>query len=352
VAMLSFAHPHAYTWAEAIQASDDARVVAIWDEDPVRGRAAALRYESEFVADLETALARPGVVAAAVASENARHAEHTVAAAEHGKHVLCEKPMATTLEDCDRMIEAVRRAGVTYFQAFPMRFDPGNHRIRELLARGAIGRVTAVSKRHGHAYAALGWPPELAADNWLLDPRRSGGGALMDEGVHSADWLRWLFGEPESVQASIGPSERLGVEEDSVAVYRFPDGMLATQQSSWRHVASIQTSEIAGTAGTILQRFCDLASSRFAADQGPYPLQLYTVEADRWETLTDVPLHFPTAHQAVARAFLDCLRTGAPPPVTAEDGKRAVQLILAAYASARSGRPVQLDRASSAATSP
>lgn len=174
VAILSFAHPHGWAFGEAFSDDPRARLVGVWDADPERGQVAAARLGTVYQADLDRLLRDPALDAVAVTAEHGAHVEPVVRAAAAGKHILGEKPMATTLTDCDRIIAAVDMAGVTYMQGFQMRFDPVNQYIRDLVHGGEIGRVATVYKRHAHAQGLLGWPN--GEERWMFDPRLSGGG--------------------------------------------------------------------------------------------------------------------------------------------------------------------------------
>ena len=169
------------------------------------------------------------------------------------------------------------------------------------------------------------------------DPRASGGGTLLDEGVHAADFLRWMFGEPESVSA-VTSSALLGlaVEDLAIAVFRYANGMLAELTTSWSFVAAENSIEIYGDHGTALLGGVDLASKDFCT-QGW--LRTYAGGERRWRTSDSVP-RFKSGgfHQQNALAFLDALSRDIPPPVTLDDGRRALAMILAAYEAAATGR--------------
>lgn len=342
IVLLSFAHDHAHHWARAINRSRDAELAAIWDDNRERGETAARKYGTVFEPDLDRLLTRDDVDAVAICSENVRHADHTEAAAKAGKHVLCEKPMATTLEDCDRMIKACKDAGVMYMQTFPKRFDPVYVKIKELLDEGAIGRIGTVRMRHGHYFALVKeWMDNKDAD-WLRDPVAGGGGAFLDEGIHAADVLRWLFGDPISVTAVIDnvlvPME---VDDNGAAIWRFDSGVIAIHQSNWTDLAATNTLEIYGEAGVIIQQYSDCSSTRIMGEISQ-PLMMYSKKNGSmgWEVF-DLPIHFPAYHETVPLKFVEALLDGTEPPVTGEDGKKALEMILGAYQSAREERTVR-----------
>ena len=123
-------------------------LVACWDDNEQRGREAAAAFGMEYRADSEAITADPNIDAVIVATETNRHAEYVEQAAAAGKAILCQKPLATTLADCDRIIEAVRRSGVKFSVAFQMRQDPVNRKIKELVEAKAVGEIAVVRRRH------------------------------------------------------------------------------------------------------------------------------------------------------------------------------------------------------------
>jgi predicted dehydrogenase len=338
IALLSFAHTHQEHWATSLAADPRAIVRAVWDTDSRRGAAAASRHATAFEASLDAVLRRSDVQAVAICAENCRHADLAVAAAQAGKHILCEKPIAPSLSACRRMASAVTESGVTYMQSFPQRLLPANHHVRSLLREGAIGPLSLVRKRHGHYFALRDLAQTMP---WILDPVQAGGGAFLDEGVHQTDMLRWLLGDPFEVVAL--PGRRSGgrsAEDTGAAIYRFADEVTAVLEAGWTWVAGGLTTEIYGDRGTIVQGFTDCASAAAPLPGAAY-LRLY--RADRpepaWTDLGD-PHDFWTIHQRVPRAFLDCLIAGRPPASTLADGAAALEMVLGAYQAAAERRAV------------
>lgn len=332
VGLLSVAHYHGHYWAEAFRESPLAELVGIWDDDAARGEDAAARHGVRFWADLESLL--DACEAVGITSETVQHARLVEAAARRGRHVLCEKPLAATREDCDRIARAVAETGIVFMQSFPKRFDPVNHELRRLVDSGALGRLALARVRHGHFY---GLDPAFRG-SWYVDPTRGGGGALLDEGVHAADFLRWLLGEPESVTATVsGAALGLPEEDTAVAVFRFPGGVLGEIATGVVFVAGDNSVELYGTDGMAVLSGVDLASRDLT--EGTF-LKTYRVGEPRQWTVSPIVPRFKTGgfHQQNPLAFLEALRGGGPPPVTLEDGRRAVEMILAAYRAAETGR--------------
>jgi myo-inositol 2-dehydrogenase / D-chiro-inositol 1-dehydrogenase len=332
IGVLSFAHYHARFWSETFRDSPIADFIGIWDEEEGRGQEAAKTYGTRYWSELSALLQACDAVA--ICSETVHHLRLIREATAQKCHILCEKPLATTLADCDSIESLVQRAGVTFMQSFPKRFDPVNHELKKIIEAGRLGTLALVRVRHGHFH---GLEPNFHKE-WFVQPSLGGGGTLIDEGVHAADFLRWMFGEPESVVAMKSAATlKLPVEDAAIAVFRFPNGMLAEVCASWSFAAANDSIEVYGTKGTVLISGVDLGSRDITS--GGY-LKIYEASSGekRW-TVSDVVPRFKTGgfHQQNALHFLAALHERKPPPITIKDGRRALELILAAYRSIESG---------------
>lgn len=342
--ILSFAHYHANFWAEAINTAADVVLAGIWDDDAERGQAAARQYAAGYRSDLSALLRECDAVG--ITSETVKHADLVEQAAAAGCHILLEKPIATTLADCDRIAAAVRAAGIIFMQNFPKRYDPINHALLEIVRRGDLGQLTLVRIRHGHFHG-------LRADfgrEWFVDPALGGGGTLIDEGVHAADFLLWLLGEPDTVSATISNRVlNLPVEDTALACFTYPSGTLAEVSTGWSFLAADQSIELYGTQGSALLSGVDLASRDFATL--PY-LRVFRHGEDRgrWDGPQLTP-YFKQGnfHQQGPLYFLECIRQGKEPIVSLELGRKSLEMILAAYRAAGSGQVQKIEFARSAA---
>lgn len=330
IGVLSFAHYHANFWSEVF--AGRGVLAGIWDDDVARGRDAARRFGTDHHASLDALLER--CTAVAICSETARHADLTAAAARRGLAVLCEKPLAATLDDCERIVRIVADHDLFFMQSFPKRFDPVTHRLHAIVTSGEIGDITLARVRHGHFY---GLQPDFR-ERWYVQRALSGGGALLDEGVHAADLLALLFGMPQDVVAQV--SDRmlgLEVEDVGIAVFRWASGLVGEIASSFTYAAADASIELYGTRGTVIVSGVDLASRDIT--DGSFMRIYRTGKAEpRWETIDVVP-RFKQGqfHQQNAIAFADALEQELPPPITVTDGYNAFRMIDAAYRAARSG---------------
>ena len=232
----------------AMQASGNGRVAALYDPDPAsRDRAAAL-FGVPSHGDLQAFLATPGLGAVYVAAPNHAHRALVEAAAGAGLPVLCEKPMATTLADAEAMVAACARAGVLYGTAFDQRFHAAHQTLAGMVASGRLGTVIAV-----RIVYACWLPADWAGDNWRVDPRRAGGGALMDLAPHGLDLSSFLLGEPLVDVAAMGQSRvhDYDVEDGALLMARSRSGVLVQLHVAYNCPETLprRRLEVVGTAG-------------------------------------------------------------------------------------------------------
>ncbi|MFO7290264.1 MAG: Gfo/Idh/MocA family oxidoreductase [Bacillota bacterium] len=321
VGIISVAHMHAYSYARALKQLEGVELAGIADPDQERGGAAARRFGVQFFPDID-GLLDSDIDAVIVTSENVKHREHVLAAARAGKHVLCEKPLATILQDAREMIEACKKNGVELMTAFPVRFNPSIARAREMIKEGRLGRILAIKGTN------RGKNP----GGWFVDPSLSGGGAVMDHTVHVVDVMRWFMGsEVREVYAEVDrlPSAG-GIDEAGILTMEFDNGVFATLDCSWSRNRAFPTwgdvtLEIVGTEGAL------------SVDAFAQKLHVYTddqgVSWDYWGDDMDV---------GMIREFVVSIREGRSPSVTGEDGLKAVEVALAAYRAAETQTPVIL----------
>ncbi|TAL09980.1 MAG: Gfo/Idh/MocA family oxidoreductase [Chloroflexota bacterium] len=225
-----------------IQAADRSTVVAIASRDVERARSAAAALGIPRVhGSYEALLADPGIDAVYIPLPNHVHAEWTIAAARAGKHILCEKPLAMTARDAERMVEACAAAGVVLMEAFMYRHHPSWVAVRELVAAGRIGRLVAIQS----------WFSYFNDDPAnIRNIREYGGGALFDIGCYNVNLSRMLFdAEPRRVEASIVRDPASGVDVMTSGLLEFEDGV-STFTCSTR-AEDDQRVHIYGTEGRI-----------------------------------------------------------------------------------------------------
>jgi predicted dehydrogenase len=334
--IISFAHGHSQAYCQRMVQFDDVRLVSCWDDDEDRGRKAADTYGMTYTPHLEDLLANPEIQAVIITCETNRHVEMILAAADAGKDILCQKPLALSLADCDRIIAAVKRTGIKFEMAYQMRHDPSNQKIKELISSGALGRIGLLRRRH---CIPVLFNPDfyLGPTRWHVDPEKNMG-MFMDDASHATDFIHWVLGKPASVMAEIENTlTQVAPDDTGVAIYRFASGTMAVLTNSSVTLAGENTTEVYGDQGVLIQNFDDAVSTHLAAPGAP-AVKLYTKDNPKW---VDLGISIPAGHgeriMAVPRAFIDGLKNDAPPIITAEDGRVSVEMVLGAYQSARTG---------------
>lgn len=232
--------------APAIAAARNGHLVATYDPDPAARVPGVAAHTG-----LDAFLAAPGLGAVYVAAPNHAHRALVEAAAASGKPVLCEKPMATTLEDAAAMVAACARAGVLYATAFDQRFHPAHRALARLIAGGVLGTVTAIRIAYA-CWVDVGWAP----DNWRADPRRAGGGALFDLAPHGLDLAAVLLGEPIEEVAALGQArvQDYAVDDGAVLIGRAAGGALLSLHVAYNCPETLprRRLEVLGTGGQVV----------------------------------------------------------------------------------------------------
>ncbi len=353
IGILSFAHGHVNSYANEIRSCEDARLIACWDDDAVRGQKNAGNYGIPFEPGLATILARKEIDCVMIASETNKHTDLSIAAMEAGKGVLLQKPMAISLADCDRIIAAVQRTGVWFSLAFQMRCDPQNIAMRRLLREGAIGRVGMIRRRH--------CIPVLFNKAFVEGPSKwhisaeANKGMFFDDATHALDWLYWTTGRrPVSVIAEIdNVLTDVAPDDTGIAVFRFDDGMFAEVMNTSVTLAGENTTEIYGDRGVIIQNHGDSPSCSIVPPHA-IGVKIYQTSSAS-EGWRDLGIPIPRSHgeriAGVARPFVDAFKSGTP-MCTAEDGRVSVEMCLACYRSAELGRRVSFPFEESTGESP
>jgi predicted dehydrogenase len=341
IGVISFAHGHVTAYCNRMKHWDDVRLVAAWDDDTARGERQAAQFGMEFSPHLEDLLDRPEIDAVIVTSETNKHGDHCVAAAEAGKHILLQKPMALSAEECDRIIAAVDRGGNTLQMAFQMRCDPVNQQMKQWIDDGTLGKIGTLRRRH---CLSLLFNESFFAGptRWHVDPVANKG-MFMDDAVHAADFLLWLLGRPVSVMAEIdNVLSSVAPDDTGMAVYRFESGAFGLLYNCSVTLAAEITTEIYGDQGAVQHYYGDGVSSPYAPE-GAAPLKFFRRGGSGFE---EVRMAIPKSHgeriAAVPRPWIDQLKAGGTPECDARAGKVSTMMCLGAYESAATGRRVLL----------
>jgi UDP-N-acetyl-2-amino-2-deoxyglucuronate dehydrogenase len=320
--------------ADAIALLPDARLIAVTDVAAGAAQAFAAARGCAAEPTLDDLLARNDVDVVCVCVPSGQHADVGVRAAKAGKHLVIEKPLDVTLEAADRLLAAAREAGVALTVMSQHRFDPGVIEAKRLIDDGALGTLVlgeASTKwyRTQEYYDSAPW-----RGTWALD-----GGALLNQGIHYVDLLRWCMGPVTEVTAvCTTQTHQIEVEDTALALVRFASGAVGTIGATTAAYPGFpQRLEITGTEGTVtvedgqLVRVAlrDAAQTGGPAGAGP------SAAAD--------PGGLDAAiHAAQLADLLAAAGEGREPAVSGQDGRDALEVVRAVYESSRTGRPVRL----------
>ncbi len=330
------------TIPEGIIPARGAELVAVQDIAPERVRAVAEKYGVPGYTSVEELLAADGVDAVYIATPTNVHHEQTIAAARAGKHVLCEKPLALTLEECEASIAACAEAGVKLGTNFMMRFHACHTKIKQMLDSGALGTPVL-----GRAELTCWYPPIPGAFRQI--PELGGGGALIDMGNHCIDLLEMFFGKVARVSCFTGNLVQDYQSEDTaVVVLQFRCGAVGMVDTLFNvpDAAARNMLEVYGskgslvTKGTIGQDSSGSISAVVESGDKGYDAAQVRDTGSPEEIITPEVVNM---YQAAIEGFCAAIENDTEPPVSGADGLWSHRVIEACYQSARTGRAVALD---------
>ncbi len=327
--------------AAGIEAHPDGRLVAVASRSRERAERFAGEHPCEVMDDWREMIRRDDIQAVCICTPSGLHAEQGIAAAEAGKHVLVEKPMAITLPECDAMIRAARDNGVRLGVIFQKRTDEAPNRMRQAVRQGVLGKVffgdASIKYWRNQAYYDSGdW-----RGTWALD----GGGCTMNQGIHGIDLLLYIMGDVESVYAKTDTvAHDIEVEDIAIALLRYRNGAYGRLQTATAvnpgqgvHI------EVNGTLGTAA--LADETITSWAVSESKEILAVETAgtKAERSTAASSATQFSTRGHVIQVADFINAVRTGGELICSGEEGRRSVHLIMAMYESARRGEEVFLD---------
>ncbi len=328
--------------AQAISQLDNARLVSVHDIAADRANAFAKEKGCQAYDNLDKFLADNDLDVVTICTPSGSHMEPAIAAAKHGKHVICEKPLDVSLERIDKMIEAHQKAGTQLGAVFNARFEPVNQALKKLITAGRLGRVT-----YGGGYVPWYRVPEYySASEWKGTRKFDGGGALMNQGSHTVDLLQWLMGQRvKRVTAFTATSfHKIEVEDCAAAALEFENGALGILFASTSMYPGVASRvEIGGTEGTFISESTALKYLSLKDQTGEEDefVKKFGGAGDA-QGAGDPAAIRADNHRHNFAAFLKAMDAGKTPELDGQEARKAVQTILAVYESARTSRPVEL----------
>jgi predicted dehydrogenase len=317
-------------------ANQDVEIVAVCDVVESRAIEMAEQYGAKAFTHYNEVLELEEVNVISVCLPNSLHAPVSIAALNAGKHVLCEKPMATSKEEAEEMIQAAERNQKTLMIAHNQRFVSSHQKAKQLIESGEIGKIYSFRTTFGHP-GPEGWSID-GRSSWFFDKEQAFIGALGDLGVHKSDLIRYLLGEVAEVGAFVETSakENTDVDDNAVAVLRMESGVIGTLAASWSYVSQGDNSTIIYGENAILRLEDDPDYSLIVQYKNgevvKYELDKIQTNEEGGQTNTHVIDH-----------FVEAIIHNKAPLITGEEGKKSLEVILAALESNRTKKFVNLN---------
>ena len=317
----------------------EAEVVAVYARNKEKAKVFAEKHHiPAWYDDLDEIIEQSGGDVVDICLPNYLHYSATLKAAAAGKHIIIEKPLAITIEEADAMIAACKQAGVKLMYAEELCFAPKYERVRQLVNEGAIGDIYMLKQAEKHS------GPH---SDWFYDIELSGGGVLMDMGCHAFAWFRWMLNNArvKSVFASMSTvvhKERTKGEDNSVVIVEFENGVTAVAENSWaKHGGMDDKSEVYGTGGVV---YADLfmGNAAISYSKTGYGYAMEKADTTVGWSFTVFEEVFNQGYPHELKHFIECVQQDKQPLVTGEDGRAVLEIIYAAYASARKGKKIFL----------
>lgn len=322
---------------ESVLAADNAVLAGVADVRQESAVALAAEYGTRSYASVEQMLGDPSVDAVSICTPSGFHASCALAALEAGKHILVEKPLAVTVEDCDRIIACAKEKGLTAGVISQFRFNASVRHLREMVKEGRLGKIITGELLMKYYRSQAYYDSSSWRGTWALD-----GGSMMNQGIHGVDAMLYLLGPAESVSGYMDTmTHKMEAEDTAVCAVKFKSGaMIVIQSTTSAYKGAPRHISIVGTQGSVV----------ITEDT----IEKCDVEGYEWEPVTEEngaknlghqnPMSISCeGHKFQLRDFAEAILEGREPAVPLIESRRAVALIQGAYESARTKKAVKID---------
>jgi len=332
-----------YFHAKAIEEIKNARLLGIYSTNKIKSDQFAVQHRCTAYETLDEMLSRPEIDIVCICTPSGIHLEPAIAGIKAGKHCLVEKPLEITIERCDKIIEAAEKAGVKTGVIFPSRFYEASAQLKKSINENRFGDLVL-----GDAYVKWSRSTEYyQSGKWRGSWKYDGGGALMNQGIHSVDLLQWYMGPVESVQ-SVSANVRhknIEVEDTIVSTIKFRNGALGTIEcSTGVYPGVLKRIEIMGTSGTAILEEDHLIQWQFEQESKEDENIRNAIQPGaNWHGGASNPADISfVGHQRQIEDFIHAIETNGTPFVDGKEGRKSVEIVCAIYESARLGKKVEL----------
>ena len=321
-------------------ANPNAEVYGFYDINQERAEALAAKYGGKAYASYEALLADPQIEAVSVCAANHAHAEISIAALKAGKHVLCEKPMAVTLEECEAMVAAAKESGKYLMIGQNQRLAKAHAKAKELIAQGAIGKVLTFRTIFGHGGPET-WSIDPGSNVWFFDKTKAAMGAMADLGIHKTDMIQYVLGskivKTQAVLTTLDKRDAtgslIGVDDNAICIYQMENGAIGTMTASWTYYAAEDnTTVIYGTKGELR-----------LYDDPKYSVQQINADGTRIDYQIDqIQTNDNQTASGVIDLFVECLVEKKEPEISGANVLHAMKAVFASIESSAKGCAVEV----------
>lgn len=329
---------HTYEYAH----NKDVEIVGYFDMYHERAVAMAKDFGGKVYDDVEDLINDPEIEAVSVCVANAKHCEYTVKALNAGKHVLCEKPMAVTLEECEQMVEAAKKNGKHLLIDQNQRMTPTHQKAKELIASGAYGKVLSFQTTFGHG-GPESWSADKSKNTWFFKKDAASFGSMADLGIHKLDLIRYLISDDaDSAYAKLCVLDKtfedgtpIEVDDNAVLVLNFKKGAFGTVTTSWTvYGQEVQTTTIY-LQGGIMKLYADPEYSLIVVKKDG------TVDKFKLDVIqTNDDAQQASSH--VIDEFINAIKEDRPSVLDASEVIGSMRAVFACVESDKTGMPVKV----------
>ena len=322
-------------------ANPHAEVYGFYDINLSRAEELAKKHGGKAYASYQELLEDPEIDAVSVCAANHVHAEISIAALKAGKHVLCEKPMALTLAECEAMVAAAREAGKYLMIGQNQRLAKAHMKAKELIEQGAIGKVLTFRTIFGHGGPET-WSVDPGKNTWFFDKTKAAMGAMADLGIHKTDMIQYILGarivRTQAVLKTLDKRDAtgglIGVDDNAICIYQMENGVIGTMTASWTYYsAEDNTTVIYGTKGELR-----------LYDDPKYSVQQINADGTRIDYQIDqIQTNDNQTASGIIDLFVECLVEQKEPEISGENVLHAMKAVFASIESSAKGCAVDVE---------
>jgi predicted dehydrogenase len=318
------------------------QLAGYYDLNQERAAELARKYGGKAFTSYQDLLADKTIDAVSVCTANTSHAEITIAALKAGKHVLCEKPMATTLVECEDMVKTAKESGKFLMIGHNQRLAKAHVKAKELIASGLIGEIVSFRTTFGHPGPET-WSVDPGKNTWFFDKNRAAMGAMADLGIHKTDLIHFLTGQTivettarlTTLDKRDASGALIGVDDNALCIYRLNGGAIGSMTVSWTfYGAEDNSTVIYGTQG-IMRIYDDPA----------YAIKVFTRAGETiLYDIDNIQTNDKQTKSGVIELFVDCLVNDREPEISAAEVLKSMRVVFASIESSRTGRAVAVNQ--------